>query len=433
MRIYDIITKKRYGAQLSCEEIDFVINGYMRGDIADYQISSLLMAICINSMSESETNHLTKAMLNSGDTVDLSSLGDLSVDKHSTGGVGDKTTLIVAPIVASCGARVAKMSGRGLGFTGGTIDKLEAIDGFKTVLDQKEFLAQAKDVGAVVIAQSGNLVPADKKLYALRDVTATVESIPLIASSIMSKKLASGAKSIVLDVKVGRGAFMKTEDDAKKLALAMIKIGRSFDRGVTALITNMDIPLGYCVGNSLEVYEAVSVLKGQGEKRLTDVALKLSAAMLSMALKIDIEEATKMAQESISSGRALEKLQQMIYAQGGRLDIINNQGSLLGDKHTYEYRATGDGYIAFVNAERVGTCSMLLGAGRVKKEDKINHRAGLFFKKSYGDYVKRGDTIAMLYANDISLFDGAAKMLDEAILISEEKPSDNILIYDIIK
>lgn len=433
MRIYDIITKKRYGAQLSCEEIDFVINGYMRGDIADYQISSLLMAICINSMSESETNHLTKAMLNSGDTVDLSSLGDLSVDKHSTGGVGDKTTLIVAPIVASCGARVAKMSGRGLGFTGGTIDKLEAIDGFKTVLDQKEFLAQAKDVGAVVIAQSGNLVPADKKLYALRDVTATVESIPLIASSIMSKKLASGAKSIVLDVKVGRGAFMKTEDDAKKLALAMIKIGRSFDRGVTALITNMDIPLGYCIGNSLEIYEAISVLKGQGEKRLTDVALKLSAAMLSMALKIDIEEATKMAQESISSGRALEKLQQMIYAQGGRLDIINNQGSLLGDKHTYEYRATGDGYIASVNAERVGTCSMLLGAGRVKKEDKINHRAGLFFKKSYGDYVKRGDTIATLYANDISLFDGAAKMLDEAILISEEKPSDNILIYDIIK
>lgn len=433
MRIYDIITKKRYSAQLSCEEIDFVINGYMRGDIADYQISSLLMAICINSMSESETNHLTKAMLNSGDTVDLSSLGDLSVDKHSTGGVGDKTTLIVAPIVASCGARVAKMSGRGLGFTGGTIDKLEAIDGFKTVLDQKEFLAQAKDVGAVVIAQSGNLVPADKKLYALRDVTATVESIPLIASSIMSKKLASGAKSIVLDVKVGRGAFMKTEDDAKKLALAMIKIGRSFDRRVTALITNMDIPLGYCVGNSLEIYEAISVLKGQGEKRLTTVALELSAAMLSMALKIDIEEATKMAQESISSGRALEKLQQMIYAQGGRLDIINNQGSLLGDKHTYEYRATGDGYIASVNAERVGTCSMLLGAGRVKKDDKINHRAGLFFKKSYGDYVKRGDTIATLYANDISLFDGAAKMLDEAILISEEKPSDNILIYDIIK
>lgn len=433
MRIYDIITKKRYGAQLSCEEIDFVINGYMRGDIADYQISSLLMAICINSMSESETNHLTKAMLNSGDTVDLSSLGDLSVDKHSTGGVGDKTTLIVAPIVASCGARVAKMSGRGLGFTGGTIDKLEAIDGFKTVLDQKEFLAQAKDVGAVVIAQSGNLVPADKKLYALRDVTATVESIPLIASSIMSKKLASGAKSIVLDVKVGRGAFMKTEDDAKKLALAMIKIGKSFDRGVTALITNMDIPLGYCIGNSLEIYEAISVLKGQGEKRLTTVALELSASMLSMALKIDIEEATKMAQESISSGRALEKLQQMIYAQGGRLDIINNQDSLLGDKHTYEYRATGDGYITSVNAERVGTCSMLLGAGRVKKEDKINHRAGLFFKKSYGDYVKRGDTIATLYANDISLFDGAAKMLDEAILISEEKPSDNILIYDIIK
>ncbi|MBR2444455.1 MAG: thymidine phosphorylase [Clostridia bacterium] len=433
MRIYDIITKKRYGAQLSGEEIDFVINGYMRGDIADYQISSLLMAICINSMSESETNHLTKAMLNSGDTVDLSSLGDLSVDKHSTGGVGDKTTLIVAPIVASCGGRVAKMSGRGLGFTGGTIDKLEAIDGFKTVLDQKEFLAQAKDVGAVVIAQSGNLVPADKKLYALRDVTATVESIPLIASSIMSKKLASGAKSIVLDVKVGRGAFMKTEDDAKKLALAMIKIGRSFDRGVTALITNMDIPLGYCVGNSLEIYEAISVLKGQGEKRLTTVALELSASMLSMALKIDIEEATKMAQESISSGRALEKLQQMIYAQGGRLDIINNQDSLLGDKHTYEYRATGDGYIASVNAERVGTCSMLLGAGRVKKEDKINHRAGLFFKKSYGDYVKRGDTIATLYANDISLFYGAAKMLDEAILISEEKPSDNILIYDIIK
>lgn len=433
MRIYDIITKKRYGLELSCEEIDFIIDGYMRGDIADYQISSLLMAICINSMSEGETNHLTKAMLNSGDTVDLSSLGDLSVDKHSTGGVGDKTTLIVAPIVASCGARVAKMSGRGLGFTGGTIDKLEAIDGFRTTLDQKEFLAQAKDVGAVVIAQSGNLVPADKKLYALRDVTATVESIPLIASSIMSKKLASGAKSIVLDVKVGKGAFMKTKDDAEKLALAMIKIGRSFDRGVTALITNMDIPLGYCVGNSLEVYESISVLKGQGEKRLTTVALELSASMLSMALKIDLDKARKMAQESISSGKALEKLQQMIYAQGGTLDIINCQDSLLGDRYTYEYRAANDGYISTINAELVGTGSMLLGAGRVKKEDKINHRAGLFFKKTYGDYVRRGDIIATLYANDISLFDGAARVLDEAILVSEEKPSEDILIYDIIK
>lgn len=433
MRIYDIITKKRYGLELSCEEIDFVISGYMNGDIADYQISALLMAICINSMSEDETNHLTNAMLNSGDRVDLSCLGDLSVDKHSTGGVGDKTTLIVAPIVASCGARVAKMSGRGLGFTGGTIDKLESIEGFKTVIEQNEFLAQAKDVGAVVIAQSGSLVPADKKLYALRDVTATVESIPLIASSIMSKKLASGAKSIVLDVKVGKGAFMKTKDDAKRLAEAMIKIGKSFNRGVTALITNMDIPLGYCVGNSLEVYEAISVLKGQGEPRLTAVALELCASMLSMALKVDLDDARKMAKESISSGKALKKLQQMIYAQGGSLDIINNHNSLLGDTHTYEYRAARDGYISSVNAELVGVCSMLLGAGRMKKEDKINHRAGLFFKKTYGDYVKSGDVIATLYANDICLFDGAARVLDEAILIRKEKPREDILIYDIIK
>ncbi|MBQ7906422.1 MAG: thymidine phosphorylase [Clostridia bacterium] len=433
MRIYDIITKKRYGMELSKEEIYFVIDGYMKGTILDYQMSSLLMAICINSMSEAETNHLTRAMLYSGDTVDLSTLGEVSVDKHSTGGVGDKTTLIVAPIVAACGGKVAKMSGRGLGFTGGTIDKLESIEGFNTTLSEDEFLHQASSIGAAVIAQSGNLVPADKRLYALRDVTATVESIPLIASSIMSKKLASGAKSIVLDVKVGKGAFMKTKADAVRLASAMIKIGKGFNRNALALITNMDIPLGYCVGNSLEVYEAISVLKGKGEKRLTDVSIELSASMLSMALKIDIESARDMASASISNGKALDKLQEIIYAQGGNLNVRTQQESLVGDKYSFEYCAKRDGYISSINAEMVGTASMLLGAGRATKEDKINHRAGLIFKKSYGDYVQAGEALATLYSSDKGLFDGAIDILDKAITISENKPQEAELVYQIIK
>ena len=293
MRIYDIIDKKRHGGVLSKQELEFFINGYMKNEIADYQASSLLMAICIMGMNDEETLNLTRAMISSGSVVDLSKFGSLSVDKHSTGGVGDKTTLIIAPIVASLGLKVAKMSGRGLGFTGGTIDKLESLGDFTTSLSQSQFISQVEKIGVCVVGQNEALAPADKKLYALRDVTATVESVPLIASSIMSKKLASGASTIVLDVKVGSGAFMKNATQGKELASAMIKIGKGYGKSVCALITNMNIPLGYAIGNSLEVYEAISVLSGRGEERLRQVAIALSARMVSLSLGLDIEEATK--------------------------------------------------------------------------------------------------------------------------------------------
>ena len=372
MRIYDIIDKKRHGLSLTDEEIEFAVSSYMSGESKDYQISALLMAICINSMDERETNALTRAMINSGEVLDLSPLGNFTVDKHSTGGIGDKTTLIVAPIVSSIGCTVAKMSGRGLGFTGGTVDKLESIDGFKTELSIDDFLKQAKKIGMVVVGQSANLTPADKKLYALRDVTATIDSIPLIASSIMSKKIASGSKSIVLDVKCGSGAFMKTPEDAEKLASAMIKIGKGFDRNVTAVITDMNKPLGFCIGNSLEVWEAIEVLSGRGEENLKALCKTVSASMVSSAMEIDYDSALVLVEDAISSGKALKKFSECISAQGGNLSVVENPSLLLGAKYKRDIYAKENGYIYNLDAEKIGTSSMLLGAGRMKKEDEID-------------------------------------------------------------
>ena len=432
MRMYDIIYKKRLGDALTKEEIDFAVSGFVSGDVPDYQMSALAMAICFNGMSANETFYLTDAMMRSGDIVNLERFDGLCVDKHSTGGVGDKTTLIVAPIVACLGARVAKMSGRGLGHTGGTVDKLEALDGYRTSLSSEEFLEQVERVGIAVTGQSGNLVPADKKLYALRDVTATVDSIPLIASSIMSKKLASGAHSIVLDVKCGSGAFMKNEDDATSLAKAMVEIGESFGRNVRALITDMSVPLGSFVGNSLEVYEAIQVLSGKGEKALSEICIALASNMISMALEINIDEATKMVENAISSGLALAKFKEWIGAQGGDTSKIDDPVSLLGAKYKLEYKSRGDGFIYEIDAEGVGIASMLLGAGRAKKDDIIDPLAGIELRVSYGDYVKKGDTLALLYSSDASLFESACERLDASFKLSDEKPSEKALIKKII-
>lgn len=431
LRIYDIITKKKEGQALTPEEIAFAVSGYLSKEIADYQMSALLMAICLKGMTDEETYHLTKVMLQSGDTVDLSRFGDLSVDKHSTGGVGDKTTLIVAPIVASLGCKVAKMSGRGLGFTGGTVDKLESLSGYNVALDPEGFLNQVEKIGIAVVGQSGNLVPADKKLYALRDVTATIDSIPLIASSIMSKKLASGSHNIVLDVKYGSGAFMKTKEGASALAEAMIKIGNSFGRRVRALVTNMDVPLGYAVGNRTEVWEAIQVLSSKGEKRLTEICVSLAANIVSLALNIDTPSAKAMVEGAISSGKALYKMKEWIACQGGDVSYISNPDTLLNATYKKDYLSPCDGYIAKLQADRIGVASMLLGAGRIRLEDTIDYNAGIIFKKSYGDYVKKGEAIATLYS-DTNLFGSAEKELGGAIIISEDKPSEEDLISNIL-
>lgn len=432
MKIYDIIDKKRHGLTLSREEIEFVIDGYMRGGIADYQMSSLLMAICINSMNASETAHLTSAMMNSGDVLDLSQLGGTTVDKHSTGGIGDKTTLIVAPIVASLGGVVAKMSGRGLGFTGGTIDKLESV-GVKVELSPNEFLKQASEVGISVVGQSATLAPADKKLYALRDVTATIDSVPLIASSIMSKKLASGSKSIVLDVKVGTGAFMKNVESATELADAMINIGKGLGRNVIAIISDMNVPLGYAIGNSVEVWEAIEVLSGRGERSLTELCKAVSASMLSLSLKIEYEDAFLRVSEAISSGKALAKFYEWIEKQGGDVSKIKDNSYLLGAPCRLEIKSNASGYISELDALKIGTLSMHLGAGRIKKEDTIDPQAGVVLCKTYGDYIECGDTIAVLYTSSYSLFEGCEGWVLDAIKITSEAPKEKTLIYKVMK
>ena len=432
MRMYDIIYKKRLGEALSRAEIEFAVNGFVFGSIPDYQMSALAMAICFNGMTDEETFYLTDAMMRSGDMVNLEQFGGLCVDKHSTGGVGDKTTLIIAPIVASLGARVAKMSGRGLGFTGGTVDKLESLNGYRSSLTGDEFLSQVERVGIAVTGQSGNLVPADKKLYALRDVTATVDSIPLIASSIMSKKLASGADSIVLDVKCGSGAFMKTEDSAISLATAMISIGNAFGRKVRALITDMGVPLGRFVGNSLEVFEAIQVLNGRGEEKLTELCISLAANMVAMALGLDDDTARVRVVNAISSGAALSKMREWIYAQGGDVSLIDAPERLLGAKFKYEYKAKRGGYLAAINAEAVGVASMLLGAGRAKKDDDIDPLAGIELRVDFGQEVRENDTLAILYASDESLFENAKQMLDSAFDFSQEMPHKRTLIKKIL-
>lgn len=433
MRMYDIIHKKRNGGELSDGEIQFFVNGYTDGSIPDYQAAALCMAVYFKGMTERETSALTLAMARSGDMIDLGGIDGFTVDKHSTGGVGDKTSLIVAPIVASCGGKVAKMSGRGLGHTGGTVDKLESIPGFKTELEQKDFIKQVNDIGLCIVGQTGELAPADKKLYALRDVTATVESIPLIASSIMSKKLAAGSKGIVLDVKTGSGAFMKTVGESETLAKEMVSIGKSAGRSVTAVITNMDIPLGNAVGNSLEVKEAIETLKGNGESDLTEVCLNLAAEMLCMVTGEDEKRCYETAKNSIKDGSALCKLREMICAQGGNSDVIDDYSLFKQAKYSVEINSEFDGCIEHTDAEKIGIASVILGAGREKKGDPIDPSAGIIMKKKTGDCVKKGEALAVFYTDDYDRVGEAKKIFAQAFSFSEQKPQPQKLIYKIIK
>lgn len=433
MRIYDIILKKRNGAELTDEEIEFFVTESVKGNIKDYQITALLMAICFNGMTERETAALTMCMARSGDTVDLSSIDGYTVDKHSTGGVGDKTTLIVAPIVAALGGKVAKMSGRGLGHTGGTVDKLESIDGFKTTLSGEDFLSQVNSIGLSVIGQSGDLAPADKKFYALRNDTATVDSIPLIASSIMSKKLAAGSRGIVLDVKTGSGAFMKSVEESEALAEAMVSIGKSAGRDTVAVITNMDIPLGNAVGNSLEVLEAVETLKGNGADDLTSVCTELAAEMLTLVTGKDKDSCISMAEGAIADGTAFAKLKEMVAAQGGNPEWIENTDLFPKAEFSYEIKAQTDGYISFMDAEKIGVASLLLGAGRNTKEDILDFSAGIIICKKTGDKVSAGDVIATLYTNDKSKFPSAAFKFNEALSFSPNPVEKQPLVYTTVR
>lgn len=433
MRMYDIIHKKRNGGELSEEEIRFFIEGYTDESIPDYQAAALCMAVYFRGMTPKETSILTLAMAESGDQIDLGGIEGFTVDKHSTGGVGDKTSLIVVPIVASCGGKVAKMSGRGLGHTGGTVDKLESIPGFRTELNPDDFIKQVNGIGLCIVGQTGELAPADKKLYALRDVTATVESIPLIASSIMSKKLAAGSKGIVLDVKTGSGAFMKTVEESENLAKEMVAIGKSAGRSVTAVITNMDIPLGDSVGNSLEVIEAIKTLKGEGESDLTEVCLTLAAQMLSMVTGEDEKTCYSMAKGAIDNGLAINKLREMISAQGGNANVVDDYSLFKQPKYTAEIFSECDGYIEHTDAEKIGIASVILGAGREKKGDPIDPSAGIVLKKKTGDYVKKGEPLAIFYTDDEGKIEGAKQEFLNAFTFGDEKTQPQKLIYKIIK
>ena len=433
MRVYDIIKKKRDGGELTTAEIDYFIKGYVDGTIPDYQASALCMAIFYMGMTEKETADITMAMAKSGDTVDLSRFGKDSVDKHSTGGVGDKTTLIVAPIVSSLGCIMAKMSGRGLGHTGGTVDKLESIEGFNTALTPDQFFAQVEKTGVAVVGQTGNLTPADKKLYALRDVTATVDSIPLIASSIMSKKLAAGSHTIVLDVKFGSGAFMKTPEDAEALAREMVKIGNNCGRNTSAVITNMERPLGFNIGNALEVKEAIDVLNNNGAEDLKEVCLTLATQIVALSKGISTDEARILTEDALKSGKALLKFKEWIIAQGGNGEWIDNPGLFPSADYTYDVKAPCDGYISKTDAESMGIASVMLGAGRETKDDTIDMSAGIILNKKNGDLVHKGDTIATLYSCNNESFAGAEKRFLSALQISDKKPCEQALIYKIIQ
>lgn len=433
MRMYDVIKKKRDGGILSAEEIDFFISGVVSGEIPDYQISALLMAIYYKGMTDEELSAFTMAMANSGDTIDLSMFGGNTVDKHSTGGVGDKTTLIVAPIVAALGGKIAKMSGRGLGHTGGTADKLEAIDGMKISIPPEEFITQVKDTGICLATQSGNLAPADKKLYALRDTTATVDSIALIASSIMSKKIASGCDNIVLDVKMGSGAFMKTLDESRALARKMVDIGYSVGRNTTAVITNMDIPLGNAIGNALEVKEAVEVLKGRGSEDLREVCIVLAVNMLMLVSDRSEEEARQAVIEVLENGKAFEKFKEVVSCQGGDVAMLDNTDLLTKASIIKEVRAEKDGYISYMDAEKIGISGVILGAGREKLGDSIDYSAGIVLLKKTGDYVHKEDIIAELHTNNADKTETAENVFREALEYSVENIPKPVLVYDIIR
>lgn len=433
MRIYDIIKRKRDGFSLSANEINYLVKEYTEGNIPDYQMSALLMAIYFKGMDKEETANLTMAFVNSGDKVDLSAIEGIKVDKHSTGGVGDKISLIVVPLVASVGIPVAKMSGRGLGHTGGTIDKLESIEGFKVEMSSEEFINNVNTHKMAIIGQSGNLTPADKKIYALRDVTATVDSIPLIASSIMSKKIASGADAIVLDVKLGSGAFMKSIDEARELAKTMVEIGESLNRKTIAVITNMDQPLGYEVGNANEIGEAIRVLKGEGCDDETTVALTIASYMCILGGAFnDFETAYNELTNIIKSGKAVSKLKELVLIQGGNPDVITNPEKLPSSKNHIEVKALKPGYVQLIDAEAIGISAMLLGAGRRTKDDNIDFGAGITLKKKIGDLVNEGETLCILHTNLDKYSESYEKAID-AFTIGDEKPDTAKYVYDIIK
>lgn len=434
MNMNDIIIKKRDKEALSPQEIRFFVEGYTRGSIPDYQMAALLMAVYFNGMNKEETYALTAAMRDSGDIADLSAIRGIKVDKHSTGGVGDKTTLIVAPIAAACGVPIAKMSGRGLGFTGGTVDKLESVPGFRTTLEEQEFFDLVNKNGLSVIGQTGSIAPADKKIYALRDVTGTVENLSLITSSIMSKKLASGSDAIVLDVKCGSGAFMKTQEEAQKLGQLMVEMGKADGKRTMAVITDMEQPLGRAVGNSLEVMEAIDTLKGNGPEDITGLSLVLAGMMIYAGGKAGTpEDGRKMAEESLKNGKALEKLSLFIEGQGGNPAVITD--SSLFPPHAYALQVTSPskGFVRELHAGKVGIASQHAGAGRAVKEDSIDMSAGIYLSKKTGDAVLEGEVLATVYGNDMEKVQAGARELAEAYVIGVQQPEPRPLILEVIQ
>ena len=433
-RFVDLIQKKKNGETLTKEEIDFMITDYVAGKIPDYQMSAMLMAIYFNGMENEELAAFTLAMRDSGDLVDLSPIEGIKVDKHSTGGVGDKTTPIVGPIVAACGVPVAKMSGRGLGFTGGTLDKLESISGFRIDLSAAEFFETVKKTGISVIGQTGNLAPADKLLYALRDVTATVDSIPLIAASVMSKKLAAGSDKIVLDVTTGSGAFMKNTRDAKKLAKHMVAIGNHAGKETVAILTGMEEPLGFAIGNNMEVKEAIEVLKGDGPEDVKEVSVALAGMMLSLGLEnVSHSQGKRMAKKALSSGQAFEKFKEMVQAQGGDIRYVEHPEFFERDAFEGEVLAAEDGFLSGMDTEKIGVAAGLLGAGRETKDSVIDMSAGIYLEKKIGDTVKKGEPIAICYAGTKEKLNRGMAMFESSIRYSKEAPRIPKLIVDIIR
>lgn len=433
MNMYEIIKKKRDGYELNKEEIKYFIDSYTNGDIPEYQASALLMAIFFKKMNKDETLNLTKAMLESGEQIDLSSIDGIKVDKHSTGGVGDKTTLVLAPMVAACGLPVAKMSGRGLGHTGGTLDKLESIENFSINLTKEEFIENVNNIKVAVAGQTANIAPADKKLYSLRDVTATVDNISLIASSIMSKKLASGSDAIVLDVKIGSGAFMKDLDSAFELAKEMVDIGNGMKRNTIAIISDMDEPLGYAIGNALEVKESIETLKGNGPEDLLELTLSLGSRLLLLGKKVEtIEKGREMLKKVIDNGDAFEKFKEFIKTQGGNIEQIENTELLPKAEKIVDFKAKENGYISEINAEEIGRCALILGAGRKTIESKIDMSAGIVLSKKKYDKVKKGETIASLHGNNDKKLNEAINRMEKIIKISENNIGKKQLIYGMV-
>jgi len=431
--MYDIIKKKRDGQQLTNEEISYVIENYTNGNIPDYQMSALLMAIYFNNMTEEETVNLTRAMVDSGEKVDLADIKGIKVDKHSTGGVGDTITLVLGPMIAALNIPFVKMSGRGLGHTGGTLDKLESIENFRVNLSKEEFINNVNSINIAICSQTSNIAPADKKLYALRDVTATVDNIPLIASSIMSKKLAIGSDAIILDVKVGKGAFMKSLESALELSKEMVKLGTNYGRETVALLTNMDEPLGKAIGNSLEVKEAIDVLNGNGPKDLYELALELGSILLILAKKANNEEEARMLlEDTINSKSAYKKFIQLVEYQGGNVEQVINPELLPKAKYVIEVKSTKEGYIEEMDAERIGECALRLGAGRETMDSRIDLSAGIVLNKKVGDKVYKGETLAYLHSNDLNKAQEVENEIKDVIKVGNEEVSDKKLIYGLV-